>query len=478
MKNQLTEKGIRAALKGGARRTLSDGGTIGAGALILTVRATGGGTWYFRHGGRAGREEYPIGPCDPTGGAGLSLAEARREADRLAKLVLSGVGSLSSHFAAQRAAEQAAAEAERTAQEAAEAALRAAEARAKADAERRATRTLRALVKAYADHLRSQGKPSWRRALNGPALHVPGEILDTPAADVRADHLLPPLRQLIDAGKGVAARLLRAHLRAAYALALSADSDPTVPDALRGFGIEFNPVDRIPARGFARFNRAGERALSWPELIAYRKKVEALPDGAVKDALLLALLLGGQRVAQLVRVKGADVDLHGGAVRLYDPKGKRTQPRRHILPLQGRALALLQKRINAPVWVPKKAKAKAAAVPSDADRPLLSHRDRRAIDPSELTNTVRAMAAEMLAAGEVREPFKLGDIRRTCETLLAGMRVPRDVRAHLLSHGLGGVQEVHYVRHDFLPEMREALDAWEARLYSENVVAIGERRAG
>jgi hypothetical protein len=54
------------------------------------------------------------------------------------------------------------------------------------------------------------------------------------------------------------------------------------------------------------------------------------------------------------------------------------------------------------------------------------------------------------------------------------MRIPRDVRAHLLSHGLGGVQEVHYVRHDFLPEMREALEAWEARLYADNVVSLAD----
>jgi hypothetical protein len=36
-------------------------------------------------------------------------------------------------------------------------------------------------------------------------------------------------------------------------------------------------------------------------LIAYRKAVEALPKGATRDCLLAALLLGGQRLAQLAR---------------------------------------------------------------------------------------------------------------------------------------------------------------------------------
>lgn len=212
------------------------------------------------------------------------------------------------------------------------------------------------------------------------------------------------------------------------------------------------------------------------ELITYRKRLEALEPGPVRDALLLQLLLGGQRFRQLVRVTGGDVDLHGGTIRLFDPKGKRTQPRRHLLPLQGRALEIVKQRLAAPVWMPKKKKSRAPVAPSDAERPLLSHRDRRPLDTVSIAHAGRDIAAAMLEAGEARAPFRLGDIRRTCETLLASMRVPRDVRAHLLSHGLGGVQEVHYVRHDFLPEMREALEAWEARLYADNVVPLAERR--
>jgi integrase len=469
MKNQLTDKGVRSAIAAKKRARLSDGGTRGGGQLRLEVYPSGGAKWVFREP-RPSRGEYPIGPADQSGRAGLTLAQARDKATEYTKLVQSGVTSLSAHFAAEEAAKLVA-----------EAAQREADAQATAAAERRATRTLRALVQAYADHLRAQGKPSWRRALNSPALHVPAEILDMPAADVRAEHLLPTLRRLIDTktaqspdGKGTAARLLRAHLRAAYALALSADADPTLPDSLRGFGVELNPLDRIPARGFARFNRAGERALSWPELIAYRKQVEALGAGTVRDALLLQLLLGGQRFQQLVRVRGADVDLHGGTIRLFDPKGKRTQPRRHVLPLQGRALELVKRRIESAVWTPKKDTAKAPAAPSAADRPLLSHRDRHLLDTVSIAHVGRDIAAAMLESGEARAPFKLADIRRTCETLLAGMRVPRDVRAHLLSHGLGGVQEVHYVRHDFLPEMREALEQWESRLYAENVVPLAD----
>ncbi len=44
--------------------------------------------------------------------------------------------------------------------------------------------------------------------------------------------------------------------------------------------------------------------------------------------------------------------------------------------------------------------------------------------------------------------FLLHNVRRACETMLAGSGMSRDVRAQLLSRGLGGVQALHYDRHE------------------------------
>lgn len=62
------------------------------------------------------------------------------------------------------------------------------------------------------------------------------------------------------------------------------------------------------------------------------------------------------------------------------------------------------------------------------------------------------------------ESFDLRDIRRTCETMMAGMGVSKDVRAQLLSHGLSGVQAAHYDRYEYITEKRNTLEAWERRL--------------
>jgi hypothetical protein len=76
--------------------------------------------------------------------------------------------------------------------------------------------------------------------------------------------------------------------------------------------------------------------------------------------------------------------------------------------------------------------------------------------------------------------FELRDVRRTCETMLAGMGVSRDVRAQIQSHGLGGIQQRHYDRHDYMREKAGALDQWGAYLRGlrdARVMPMAERRA-
>lgn len=55
---------------------------------------------------------------------------------------------------------------------------------------------------------------------------------------------------------------------------------------------------------------------------------------------------------------------------------------------------------------------------------------------------------------------------------MAAAGVPIEVRAHLQSHGLSGVQARHYVRHDYLPEKEQALRS----LFE--IVGTAERRVG
>jgi hypothetical protein len=48
--------------------------------------------------------------------------------------------------------------------------------------------------------------------------------------------------------------------------------------------------------------------------------------------------------------------------------------------------------------------------------------------------------------------------------MLASLGVSRNVRAQLQSHGLGGVQQRHYDRHEYILEKRQALEKWRRHL--------------
>jgi integrase len=105
-----------------------------------------------------------------------------------------------------------------------------------------------------------------------------------------------------------------------------------------------------------------------------------------------------------------------------------------------------------------------------------STRGRVKIRPQTTGAAVDKIAAAMLADSTARADFQMRDIRRTCETLLAGMGANKDLRAQLQSHGLGGVQQRHYDKHDYMVEKRSALTAWENRLFqagaSSNVLQL------
>jgi hypothetical protein len=76
-------------------------------------------------------------------------------------------------------------------------------------------------------------------------------------------------------------------------------------------------------------------------------------------------------------------------------------------------------------------------------------------------DNVSALVGEV-AAGK---GYQLRDLRRSTETRLASLRVDKETRAQLLSHGrTTGVQNRHYDRWHYLDEKRAALAVWEHHL--------------
>lgn len=439
------------ALRGawpGKDRWLSDGGARGAGRLLARITRDDV-AFYYKYFPPKGRKRLlPMGPYDPQGTRGYTLVKARDRAAELAALYRSGIKDLHAHFAQA----QVAAERERQAEEAARR-------QAQEEAERG---TLKQLLETYVAHLRGLGKSSASDVENLFKNHVlkNGELARRKACVLSVDDFVDVLGKVVAARKGRTAGKVRSYLRAAYALALASKTDPAAPAVLKTFGIGANPLASVDA--LSQFNRTRHRHLSATELGGVLKRLGKLPPSPQKDALDLTLRLGGQRPAQLLRTKPADVDLEALTIQLYDRKGARTQPRLHVLPLTVKAAAIVQERLEVIEEFPQ--------------APLFTTDMRSAMRLETLSILVREISEQMVKAREAREPFQLRDLRRTAETMLASLGTPPHLRGQVQSHGLGGVQARHYDRHDYFHEKRSVLEVWDAHL--ETLRLAAERLQG
>jgi integrase len=393
---------------GGKDRWISDGARRGSGSLWARLTITG--AWFYfgcKHEGLSRKAPLLVGgaPFDPEGKRGLTLVQARDVAADLGRIYRSGITDIRGHMLREAAARVAAVEA--------------AEAAAARELQLAQEGSLRALLDAYAAHLEAQGKAA-RDVRNVFKLHVPAELAQRRAAQLGMADFLPSINALVEAGKGPAARMLRSYMRAAYTLALASQSDPVTPQALRGFGPLHNPVAAVSTRGLARFNRRRTRVLSDDELAAYLRGLEGIQGRSeyLRDALTVALYLGGQRIDQLLRLTWAQVDLSGATVTLFDPKERRDQPREHVLPLTTVPLGILKRRHQLAAF---------------------HRRVFATATSSAMGRRVAKISAALTEARIARSPFELRDIRRTAETMLGGdLDVSKDIRAQIQSHGLGG----------------------------------------
>jgi integrase len=431
-------KALRDAKTNGADVWITDDTKArGVGRLQFRACQTGECLAYFRYTDAEGKQpRLHIGVYDAEGRAGLTLRAARAKAGELSKVYQDGHRDLHAYIEHQQAQERAHIESAKREREQA--------------ARKAKSGTVRALFAGYIAHLERKGKSSAQDARNiirRNVLDAFPHLAEMRAADITHRDASAILAKLIDRGAGRTAAKLRAYGRAAWAAAISAEGDPTVHPDLHGFELTANPWALVPAKALAAFNNARRRALSEPELRAFLRALDKRP-GFHSDVIMLHLLTGGQRSAQLLRLRRADVDTAARTILLFDGKGNRKQPRPHLLPLTDRAAAIL---------------ARLMASNPDSAHVFTAH-GKVATRSETISQAVAEISDEMVKAKTAREPFDLRDVRRTCETMLAAMGISRDVRAVLLSHGLGGVQARHYDMHEYADEKRNALEAWDAKL--------------
>lgn len=398
--------------------------------------------WRYAHDGRTFRE--PIGVYDPSSppkkmepsSRGFSVAAARERCRELAMQheVHRSDGGLQAAKISAR---------ERTVRLQEE--RRIAEAAATAAATERARHSLGALLADYVSLQQSRGRIGAREARGIFDLHVEAawpDVAKAPASDLSQEQVVDMLRRLVEQGKGRTSNKLRTYLRAAYQCAIDVRVSASIPVAFKAYGVQSNPV--ALTKRDSRFDGADKRPLTTGELRAYWRLIEKLP-GLRGRCLRLHLLTGGQRIEQLVRLRWADV--RADSITIYDIKGRPGQgARTHTVPIT-----------------------KAAARDLHALERLGEHvfSTTKGVKPISGT-TLSGWAAQVV--GDAIEGFQLKRVRSGVETLLAANRISREIRGHLQSHGLTGIQARHYDGHDYMLEKREALDVLAVELTRRSAV--------
>jgi len=310
--------------------------------------------------------------------------------------------------------------------------------RAKKDKELGDKLTLRVLCKTYSDGLKAQGKlKAAVDSLSAFNCHVfTTEFADLPAKDVTSKNIAQIIRKVRESGKERTAGITRNYLSAAYNSAIRAPYDTSASSSFLAFDLTANPVLVIPRIPVNK----GERYLSTAELKDY---LLALTDSPVDLLLKVHLYSGCQRIAQLSRIKESAYKYESGSIELLDGKGRRDKPKEHLVPLAPKAIEIIETMLKG------------------GDTLFYSNARDAGVRVSEIS---KAMG---------KESFGIGDLRRTCETMLSEMGISKDLRGRLLSHGIHGVQDDHYDKYGYVKEKRNILILWESKL---DEVMTGHRK--
>ncbi len=433
--SRVTDLALRN-LKG---RTSEKVGGRGDGTLLFERRDWGKIEAYYRYRMQGKDYRIKLGEYQQKGGAGLALKECREEANKLARIKQEHP-NLKEWLELNKAAQLKQQE----------------QAFREFEAEKRKG-SLADLVDAYTGHLERQGKQSAKTAkyqLYHYVLEPFPEMAERKANEITIDDVVLVIRTMIKAGITTTCNRVRSYLMASFNYARQADNDPRqVLEHGKRFGVTINPVEGVPPQ--RDFEKARERVLTDDELRGLWHNLGQTPCvGPLMEYFIqLVIALGGQRPKQLLACGWDDYDLVRRHVTITDTKGRRAEPRKHVVPLTDRAIEILKKvqpftqGYEWPFSVNGKAPYTDHALSVAVSR-YLKHQTKQSEEQGN----------------KAPEKFLLKDVRRTCKRLMIDAGVNRDARNLIQSHNLVGVDFRHYDHTDHLPEKREALRRYDAHL--------------
>ena len=297
--------------------------------------------------------------------------------------------------------------------------------------------TVQALFEAYVAWLREKGARRVdeveRVLLTGKYAAADSLGRDRIASTIEPDDVSALLARSYARGARRQTDICRTYMAAAFSWGLKSTFDYRAVGR-RDWGLKSNPVAAVPRDTEA--NQTRDRNLSADEI---RAVWHAAPD-QTGDVLRLVLATG-QRVFEVLRADGAEVDLDA---RLWRQPADKTKggKRPHTIPLPRQAVEIFTRLKE-----------------HHGDGPLFPARTGKEGERVGLASVSRGAARLTCCA-----KFQPRDLRRTWKSRAHDAGVDRFTRDLIQQHAQGDTGSKHYDRAEYLPQMREAMDKWEAWL--------------
>jgi integrase len=262
-------------------------------------------------------------------------------------------------------------------------------------------------------------------------------------ASIRRADVIELIERLISAGKPTLANRVQSLISGVFSFALDADL------------VEANPCSRLKKRGV---ENVGRRVLSDSEIRLFWSGIVE-PDRSRRTGLglRLALLLGCRvgELAGLARCELVHIDDPSHATWTI-PGARVKNGRDHLLPLPPLARDTVVELLS---------------LIGPNEQFLFPTRSARRNGPMRSNSLTQSMdffskriAGDDHAKTWSADPPTPHDLRRTLETRLAELRIPKEIRDRVLNHISSDIGDKHYNLHDYVVEKRDALTRWSAAL--------------
>lgn len=325
--------------------------------------------------------------------------------------------------------------------------------------------TMASLLELYINTLKKpQDKNALRNAIEKNIMPHSSHIMYKPIETVTVEEVMTMLKKAYRPEARTMVEKIRTAFLAMFRRAYNAKNNILGDDEFEPYNIAHG-LTALPSLGLPKSTPDKNPLLEY-EMWKYYKIINEKPEKDNNSEKLkrlylkLHLFLGGQRMAQLVRLKYSDINKQGRYLTLYDKKGRG---------------GLSNKVIKLPIL-------KHIEVILDEIKEIQS-----TFGGSEYVFTIYGKKEEHLRAEQLStwgkglvagkiEKFQLKRVRSGVETLLASMNVAEELRGRLQSHGVAGnVQNKHYNAYGYGKEFKVLLLAVYGHVTEKVFISVENR---